>query len=127
MEITGRVKELIEGKNLANLGTIGPDGYPQVTPVWIDYDGTHVLVNTAEGRAKPANVRRDPRVSFSIYSTDNAYAPAFVWGKVVEITPEGARDHIDKLAKKYLDADSYPFYQGETRLILKIEPEKVRG
>lgn len=127
MKLEGRVRELVEAPNLANLGTIGRDGYPQVTPVWIDYDGEHILVNTAEGRAKAANVRNNPLVSFSIYGSDNPYAPAFVWGKVVEVTTEGAREHIDTLTKKYLNQDTYPYYQGETRLILKIKPEKVRG
>lgn len=127
MKLEGRARELFEAPNLANLATIGEDGYPQVTPVWVDYDGEHILVNTARGRAKPDNVSKEPRVAISIYSAENAYAPAFVWGKVVDITEDGAREHIDKMSKKYLGQDSYPYYQGETRVILKIEPEKVRG
>jgi PPOX class probable F420-dependent enzyme len=126
MELTGKAKELVEGANFANLATIGRDGYPQVTPVWIDYDGRHVLVNTAEGRAKTNNVRANPRVAISIYAAESPYGPAFIWGRVTDITAEGARDHIDKLARKYLNSETYPYYQGETRLILKIEIEKVR-
>jgi PPOX class probable F420-dependent enzyme len=127
LELTGRVRELFEGSNLANFGTIGRDGYPQVTPVWVDYDGDHILVNSAEGRAKPANVRANPKVSFAIYSESAPYAPAFVWGTVTDLTHDGAREHIDKLAKKYLDQDTYPYYQGEQRVIIKIRPDKVRG
>ena len=126
MQLEGRVRSLFEGANLANLGTIGADGYPQVTPVWVDYDGEHILVNSVEGRAKLENVRRDPRVAISIYSADSLYAPAFVWGRVVSTTSEGAREHMIKMAAKYLRQDEYPS-QGETRVIIRILPERVRG
>ena len=126
MRLEGRVRSLFEGPNLANLGTLGSDGSPQVTPVWVDYDGEHILINSVEGRTKVENVRRDPRVALSIYSADSLYAPAFVWGRVVSTTTDGAREHINKMSKKYLNRDEYPS-QGETRVILKILPEKVRG
>lgn len=124
--IPENVKKLLQDKNYAHLGTLMKDGSPQVSVVWIDVEGDRILVNTAEGRAKPRNVRRDPRVAISITDNANAYQTATVRGRVVEITAEGADAHIDKLAKKYLDADTYPYRQaGEQRLIMVIEPDHV--
>jgi len=120
------VKKLFEEANFGHLATLMPDGSPQVTPVWVDFDGRHILVNTAEGRQKPRNIRHDPRVAIEVISQGNAYAHASVRGRVVEITSEGAEEHIDRLAKKYLGRDTYPFRQaGEERIILKIAPEHV--
>ena len=120
------IRKLLESPNFASLATLMPDGSPQVTPVWVDFDGTHILVNTAEGRQKPRNVRRDPRVAVSIFDQQNPYSYATVRGRVVEITHEGADQHIDRMAKKYLGRDTYPFRQpGERRVIFKIAPEHV--
>jgi PPOX class probable F420-dependent enzyme len=103
-----------------------PDGSPQVTPVWVDVDEKFILVNTAEGRQKPKNIRRDPRVAIDVVSRDDPYRMVTVRGRVVEVTSEGADAHIDKLAKKYLGQDKYPFRApGERRVIFKIEPEYV--
>jgi PPOX class probable F420-dependent enzyme len=120
------VKKLFLEPNFAHVATLMPDGSPQVTPVWVHLEGERILVNSAEGRVKPRNVRRDPRVAISIVKQDNPYSSAFVRGRVVEITHEGADEVIDKLAKKYLDQDRYPFRQpGEQRVTLVIEPEHV--
>ena len=120
------VRELLEGPNFAHLATLMPDGSPQVTAVWVDYDGEHVLVNTAEGRVKPRNLRRDPRVALSIVNQQNPYAWAMIRGRAVELTHDNADDHIDKMAKKYLGEDQYPFRQpGEQRLLVRIEPQQV--
>ena len=120
------VKKLFLAPNFAHLATLMPDGSPQVSPVWVDVEGDRILVNTAEGRAKPRNVRRDPRVAISIHRQDNPYSSAFIRGRVVEITHEGAEDHIHKMAKKYLGQDRYPYLQpGEQRVIMVIEPEQV--
>ncbi len=120
------VKKLFLDPNFAHLATLMPDGSPQVSPVWVDVEGDRILVNTAEGRAKPRNVRRDPRVAISIHRQDNPYSSAFIRGRVVEITHEGAEDHIHKMAKKYLGQDRYPYLQpGEQRVIMIIEPEQV--
>ncbi len=122
------VKKLFLEPNFAHLATLMPDGSPQVTPVWVDLEGGRILVNTAEGRAKPRNVRRDPRVAISIARQDNPYASAFIRGRVVEIRHEGADELMDKLAKKYLDQDRYPWRQpGEQRLIMVIEPDHVNS
>ena len=120
------VRKLLEGKNFAHLATLMPDGSPQVSAVWVDYDGKHVLVNTAEGRQKPLNLRRDPRVAISIVDQENPYVSATIRGRVVELTHDGADVHIDKMAKKYLGQDTYPFRApGEQRLIVKVEPVRV--
>jgi PPOX class probable F420-dependent enzyme len=120
------VKKLFQEPNFAHLATLMQDGSPQVTPVWVDLDGDRILVNTAEGRVKPRNVRGDPRVSISIINQQNPYSHAAVRGRVVAITHEGADAHIDKLAKKYLGQDTYPFRQpGEQRVIFVIEAEHV--
>lgn len=118
--------DLFEKKAFANLATLMPDGRPQVTPVWCDYDGEHVLFNTAVGRVKDRNLQRDGRASLAILDPDNPYRYLEVRGVVVERTEQGADDHINKLAKKYLDADVYPFRRpGEVRVLYKIKPEKV--
>ncbi len=120
------VKKLFLATNYGHLATLMADGSPQVTPVWVDIDGDRILVNTAEGRVKPRNVRRDARVAISVHRQDNPYSAAFIRGRVVDITQEGADELIDKLAKKYLGQDRYPYRQpGEQRVILVIEPEHV--
>lgn len=126
LSLPENVKNLFAAPNFAHLGTLMADGSPQVSVVWVDVDRDRILVNTAEGRVKPKNVRRDPRVSLSITDAKNPYSSATVRGKVVEITPNGGDAHIDKLAKKYLGADTYPNRrQGEVRLIMVIEPSHV--
>ena len=119
-------RDLFNKKAFASLATVMPDGRPQVTPVWVDYDGTHVLVNTAKGRVKDRNMKRDPRVSLAVIDPDNPYHYLEVRGRVVEITEEGADQHIDKMAKKYLGQDKYPSRKpDEVRVLYKIEPEKI--
>ena len=120
------VKKLFLAPNFAHIATIMPDGSPQVSPVWVDLDGDRILVNTAEGRVKTRNVRRDARVALSVYNQANPYSAAFVRGRVVQMTHDGADASIDKLAKKYIGQDTYPFRQpGEQRVLLVIEPERV--
>ena len=117
--------DLFDKKAFANLATVMPDGTPQVTPVWVDYDGAHVLINSARGRQKDKNMERNPSVALSILDPDNPYRYLEVRGRVDEITQEGADEHIDKMAKKYLGEDKYPFRQpGEVRVIYKITPER---
>jgi len=119
--------KLLREKNFAFLATVDANGRPQVTPIWVDTDGDHVLLNTALGRVKQKNTNRDPRVAVAILDMSNPYRYAAVRGRVVEQIPgQVAEDHIDKLAKKYLGKDKYPFRQaGEKRVILKIVPEHV--
>jgi len=118
--------DLFEKQAFANLGTLMKDGSPQVTPVWVDYDGKHVRINSAKGRVKDKNMRRDPRVSVSLQDPANPYRYLEVRGRVVEITEKGADDHINKLSQKYLGKPVYPFRKaGEVRVTYIIEPEKV--
>jgi len=120
------IKKLFQEPNYAHVATLMADGSPQVTPVWVDIEGDRILVNTSEGRVKPRNVRRDPRVAISIVKQDNPYSSAYVRGRVAEMRHEGAKEHIDELAKKYLGQDTYPYLQpGEQRVIMVIEPEHV--
>ncbi len=115
-------------KAFASLATLMPDGRPQVTPIWFDYDGESVIFNSARGRVKDLNVRRDPRVTITVMDPDNPYRYVEVRGRVFDITQEGADDSINRLAKKYLDKDIYPFRQpGEVRVIYKVRPEHVHG
>jgi PPOX class probable F420-dependent enzyme len=115
--------DLFEKKAFASLATLMPDGTPQVTPVWVDYDGKHLLINSARGRRKDKNMEQNPAVAVSIIDPDNPYRYLEVRGRVAEITEQGADEHIDRMAKKYLGKDKYPFRQpGEVRVLYKIEP-----
>jgi PPOX class probable F420-dependent enzyme len=105
-----------------------PDGGPHVTPVWVDLDGNIVIVNTAKGRLKDRNMKRDPRVAIEVSDPANPYRYIQVRGRVSNITEDGADAHIDKMAKKYLDKDVYPFRQpGEVRVVYRITPEHVQA
>lgn len=118
-------RDLLDKKALAHLGTLMPDGSPQVTPVWCDFDGTWVRVNSAKGRRKDRNMRRDPRVALSLCDPDNPYRYLEIRGQIVEITEDGADEHIDRLARKYLGVDTYPNRTaGEVRVIYKISPTR---
>ena len=113
-------------KAFAHLSTLMADGSPQTSPVWIDRDGDHLLVNSAEGRVKDKNIRRDPRISLSIIDPDNPYRAVMLRGKVVDVTTEGADDHADKLAQKYLGMSKYPFRkEGEVRCLYRIEVARI--
>jgi len=124
--IPEQFKDLFTKVAFAHLATLMSDGSPQVTPVWVDYDGAYVRVNSAKGRVKDKNMRRDRRVALSIQDPDNPYRYLAIQGDVVEITENGADAHIDALAKKYLGKERYPFRSpGEVRVIYKIRPNKV--
>lgn len=125
-EITDSAINLFRGKNFAFVASLMNDGSPQITPVWIDYDGQFLLINTAEGRTKQKNFARDPRIAVSVVDQNNPYNMLSIRGNVVEQTTNGADEHIDKLAKRYLGVDKYPFRSpDEKRIILKIKPEKI--
>ena len=118
--------DLFQKKAFANLATVMPDGSPQVTPVWFDFDGNHIRINSARGRVKDRNIRRSPKVALAILDPDNPYRHLAIRGRVVEVTEQGADQHIDALAKKYLGQDRYPYRRaGEVRVIYKIEPERI--
>jgi anthraniloyl-CoA monooxygenase len=120
--------DLFEKPAVAHLATLMPDGSPQVTPVWVDYDGHHVLVNSAAGRQKDLNMERRRRVAIEIQDPDDPNRYVSVRGTVVEITEDGADAHLDRLARRYLNRDRYPDsyrFPGEVRRIYRIEPARV--
>jgi PPOX class probable F420-dependent enzyme len=118
-------QDLFQKRAFAHFATLMPDGSPQVTPVWIDFDGEYVLVNTAQGRQKDRNVERDQRVALSIQDPENPYRYIQVRGPVVEITTDGADAHIDALSQRYLGKDYGSRRPGEVRVIYKILPAEV--
>lgn len=123
----GGVK-LLQEPQLAHFVTLMADGSPQITPIWIDVepDGSAILANTAEGRVKTKNLERDARVALSVVDKDNPWRYVLVRGTIVERRHAGADDHIDRLAKKYLGKDTYPFRrEGEQRVTLVIKPHHV--
>lgn len=118
--------DLFKKAAFGNLATLMSNGSPQVTPIWVDYDGEYVRFNSAKGRVKDRNVRRDPRVAVSILDPENPYRYLEIRGRVVEITEKGADDHINQLSQKYLGKSVYPYRQpGEVRVTYKIAPERV--
>jgi PPOX class probable F420-dependent enzyme len=125
--LSERDRRILAAPNFASLATVMPDGAPHVSTVWLDVDGDEVLVNTGEGLVKTENVRRDARVAISVFDQqDDPYEQVVIRGTVIDITPEGADDHIDRLANKYLGVDSYPWREpGEQRLILRIRIDRV--
>jgi PPOX class probable F420-dependent enzyme len=128
LELTAAQKSLIDGKNFAHVATIFPSGAVQVNPVWVDRDGDRVVINSAEGRAKVTNLRSDPRITLEISNAENPYEYLELRGRVVEMTSDGAEQHIDALAKKYMDLDEYPLRkEGEVRVKIVVEVEKVTG
>jgi PPOX class probable F420-dependent enzyme len=126
-QMTESVVKLLQGKNLAFVSTLMEDGSPQVTPTGVDIENDKILVNTAKGRITERNISRDPRVAVAITDQNNPYHMVTIRGMVVDQTTNGFADqHIDKLAKKYLGLEKYPFRSpDEKRVILRIKPEKV--
>lgn len=114
-------------KAFANLATINADGTPQVTPVWFDWDGSRLRINTAKGRVKDKNLRRSPTVALAIVDPDNPYRYVQIRGRVASVSESGADAHIDALAKKYLGQDRYPYRKaGEVRVTFVIAPDRVQ-
>jgi PPOX class probable F420-dependent enzyme len=120
------VKQLIESKTFANFATLMPDGSPHVTQTWVDHDGDLVIINTPEGTQKHKNAMRNPKVALDVVDPTNPWNIAVIRGVVKEITFEGAREHIDKMAKKYTGSDKYQDRTpGKRRVMIKIEPTHV--
>lgn len=126
-KLTDRQIEFLKEPYIAEFVTLMKDGSPQVTPVWIDTDGEHILVNSEEGRLKVRNVKRDPRVAVGIYDPENSYTRVLnVRGRVVEITTDGAASNIDDLSEKYNGVRPYPNHNpDQPRLLLKILPDRI--
>ena len=126
MELPDRLKELLDGPNFATLATLMPDGSPQATTMWVDREGDFIRFNTAAGRAKPRNMDRDPRVAIAVFNADDPYEAFSVQGRVVEKRLDGADEHIDQLAYKYLGQPEYPWRKpGMQRITYVIEVERA--
>lgn len=124
--VEGKAEEFLKGRNFCNVATLRDDGSVHAAPVWVDVQDGRPVLNTAEGRAWPANLRRDPRITLTVQNGENPYEYVTIRGVASEFTHEGADEHIDKLAMKYLGEESYPFRQpGEQRLIVRVDPESV--
>jgi PPOX class probable F420-dependent enzyme len=124
-QLTQAARTLISRPVIANVATVDQEGKPQLTPVWIDIDGDDLVFNTAKGRAKQSNLIRNPSVAVSVVDPDDPYNVVIVRG-TVEATEDGADAHIDALAKKYLDVDTYPMRRpGEVRIIYRVRADHV--
>jgi PPOX class probable F420-dependent enzyme len=121
-------KELFERPIVANLATLMPDGLIQVNPVWVDYDGEYVRFNSSAGRQKDKNLKKNGVATLLLVDPADPYFWIEIRGRVVDITPEGAKAHIDSLARKYLGKDKYPWLrEGEVRLTYRVQPERVNA
>lgn len=124
--IEDRAEELLKSKNFCVVSTIRPDGSVHAAPTWVDVQDGRPVLNTAEGRAWPSNLERDPRVTLTVQNMENPYEYVTIRGRVAERTTDGADRHIDAMAMKYLGQDTYPYRQpGEQRVIVRVEPEHV--
>ena len=127
VEIPEPIKQFLSSKAYGHVVTRNADGSPQVSMVWMDVDGNEVLFNTAEGRVKPRNLRRDPRIIISVQNPEDSQVYALFHGTAT-VTEEGADQHIDKLAKRFLGMDEYPWRApGEQRLIVRIQVDRIGG
>jgi PPOX class probable F420-dependent enzyme len=128
VKIEGRAEELLNAKNFCHVATLRADGSVHGVPVWVDVQDGRAVLNTAEGRAWPRNLERDPRVTLTVVNSENPYEYVEVRGRVAERTHDGADAHIDAMAKKYMGVDEYPLRQpGEQRVIIRVEPEHVHA
>lgn len=124
--IEGTAEELLKGKNFCHVATLRADGTIHGVPVWVDIQDGQPVLNTAEGRAWPRNLERDPRVTLTVQNMENPYQYLEIRGRAAAPVRDGADEHIDSLAKKYMGVDEYPLRQpGEQRIIIRVEPEHV--
>jgi PPOX class probable F420-dependent enzyme len=121
------IKMLLENKAYGHVVTLSANGQPRLTMVWMDVDGDEVLFNTAEGRKKLQDLRRDPRVIVSVQDLNNPQSYAVFHGTARTITEQGARVHADTLAKRFLGLDTYPGPPTETRMIVRINVDRISG
>ncbi len=119
--------DLFEKPALAHLATVMPDETPHVTPVWVDYDGTHILINTVRGRRKERNMRQRPQAGLTIVDPTNPWHWLSIRGRIVVVTEEGADEHLKKLSKKYTGTDDTSSFHrpGQVYVLYKIEPDRV--
>ncbi len=127
MKLTSKAKELIDGRNFASVATLMADGSPQVAPLWVDREGDVIVLNTTRGRQRTKNLKRDERVAVTIFDQENPYSNVSIRGRSVEVTEEGAEEHIDKMSLKYLGRP-YPYGDRtpkDPRILIRIEAESI--
>jgi len=128
LKLAPAARALFDAKNFANVATLNEDGSPQVSPVWLGYDGEHVIFNTGKKRLKTWNMKRDPRVALTVQNLDNLYQYVEVRGKAVEITEQGGEAGMDAMSKKYLGEDKFPWKQpGDVWVKVKVTIEHIAG
>jgi PPOX class probable F420-dependent enzyme len=128
MRLSAKAKELIDGKNFGSVATLMQDGSPQVAPLWMDREGDTIILNTTRSRQRTKNLRRDQRVAITVFDQDNPYPNVSIRGRAVEITEEGAEEHIDKLGMKYLGKPKYPYDDRtpkDPRILIRVEAEHI--
>ncbi len=127
MKINKEFHDLLLSKHVASVATINPDGSPQVTPMWIDYDksNNHILINTARGRKKTRNMYEGAKVAINVLDQANPYRYIAIQGEVLEVTENGAHKHINKLSDRYFGRPEYPLQEGEIRVLVRIQPKHV--
>jgi len=127
MRLSTKAKELIDGRNFASVATLMQDGSPQVAPLWIEREGDTIILNTTRSRQRTKNVRRDRRVAITVFDQGNPYSNVSIRGKAIEITEEGAEEHIDRISMKYF-GKPYP-YEDRTpkdpRVLIRVEAEHI--
>lgn len=127
MKLTTKARKLIDGKNFANVATLLPDGSPQVAPLWVDREGDAIILNTTRSRQRTKNLRRDGRVAITVFDQDDPYSNVSIRGRAIEISEEGAEEHIDKMSMKYL-GKPYPFEDRtpkDPRILIRVEAEHI--
>jgi PPOX class probable F420-dependent enzyme len=126
VDLPENLVDLLRGPSICFITTLMPDGSPQITETWVDTDGKHIIINTVQGFQKVRNVERDPRVAVAIADSENPGRYIAVRGRVLDLTEQGAAEHIDQLAQKYLGRP-YPWFggRGQTRVMVRIEAEKI--
>lgn len=128
MKLSTKTKEFIDGKNFASVATLMPDGSPQVAPLWIDRDGDTIILNTTRSRRRTKNLKRDQRVAITVFDLVKPYSNVSIRGKTIEITEEGAEEHIDKMSMKYLGKPKYPWDDRtpkDPRILIRVEVEHI--
>ena len=125
--LSPEVREFLATRCYVHLATLMADGSPQVSPVWAETDGDLIVVNSAAGRVKDRNIKRDARVALSATHPDDPFRALMIRGRVVKVTEDGAEDGIDRLARKYIGGERYEWRRpGEVRVAYYIQPETVR-
>ena len=128
MKLTDDLIDLLRLPSVCYLATTMPDGSPQLTQTWVDTDGEHVLINSVLTHVKTRNIQRDPRVALTVTDPENSRRYVQIRGRVLEVRTEGAADHIEELAQRYLGGP-YPWFGGrdQIRVLFVIEPERISG